>query len=117
MVLLFSLFIVFRSTIEFRGQPFILWISDLSKPDFVLSLPFYIPLYGDAVAVLPILMGITLILTMQMSASKMDPAQKPIMYIMPIFFTLIFNTFPSGLNLYYTCYNVLNYLQQKSINK
>ena len=117
MPLLYSLFIVFRSTIEFRGEPFILWITDLSKPDFVFSLPFSIPLYGNAVAILPILMGITLVLTMQMSANKMDPAQKPIMYIMPIFFTLIFNTFPSGLNLYYTCYNILNYMQQRSIHK
>ena len=28
---------------------------------------------------------------------------------------LLFNTFPSGLNLYYAVYNILNYIQQKSI--
>ncbi|SVD43619.1 uncharacterized protein METZ01_LOCUS396473, partial [marine metagenome] len=47
MPLLMALFIVFRTTIEFRGQPFVLWITDLSKPDIVFSLPFSIPVYGD----------------------------------------------------------------------
>ena len=28
-------------------------------------------------------------------------------------FVLLFNSFPAGLNLYYVCYNILNYLQQR----
>ena len=44
MPLLFALFIVFRTTIEFRGAPFVFWINDLSKPDVVFSLPFSIPI-------------------------------------------------------------------------
>jgi len=32
---------------------------------------------------------------------------------MTIFFTLLFNNFPSGLNLYYTLFNLLTILQQK----
>ena len=47
--------------------------------------------------------------------ATMDPAQKPMMYGMNAFFILIFNGFPSGLNLYYTVYNLLNYYQQKTI--
>ena len=50
------------------------------------------------------------------SMATMDPNQKPVMYIMNGFFILIFNSFPSGLNLYYTVYNLLNYYQQKLIN-
>ena len=110
-----SLFIVFRSTIEFRGQPFFLWITDLSKPDIVFNLPFSIPIYGSGVAILPLIMGITLFMTMQMSSATMDKNQKPIMYFMNGFFILLFNSFPSGLNLYYTAYNLLNFMQQRSI--
>ena len=115
MPLLMALFIVFRSTIEFRGQPFIFWITDLSKPDIVFSLPFTIPVYGSGVAILPLLMGVTLFLTMRMSSATMDKSQKPVMYFMNGFFILLFNSFPSGLNLYYTTYNLMSFLQQRSI--
>ena len=115
MPLLWALFMVFRTTIEFRGAPFMLWISDLSKPDVVFTLPFSIPIYGDGVAILPLLMGATLMLTMRMSSATMDKSQKPVMYFMNGFFILLFNTFPSGLNLYYTAYNMLSFFQQRSI--
>ena len=115
MPLLWALFMVFRTTIEFRGAPFMLWISDLSKPDVVLTLPFSIPIYGDGVAILPLVMGATLLLTMRMSSATMDKSQKPVMYFMNGFFIILFNTFPSGLNLYYTAYNMLSFFQQRSI--
>ena len=113
--ILMSLFIVFRSTIEFRGQPFILWITDLSQPDYILDLPFHIPMYGSAIAVLPIIMGISMFLTM--GITMQDKSQKPMMYFMNTFFILIFNSFPSALTLYYTVFNFLSYQQQLSIKK
>ena len=115
MPLLMALFVVFRSTIEFRGQAFVFWITDLSKPDIIFSLPFNVPIYGDGVAILPLIMGITLFMTMRMSSATMDKSQKPVMYFMNGFFILLFNTFPSGLNLYYTAYNVMSFLQQRGI--
>jgi|ETNmetMinimDraft_23_1059889.scaffolds.fasta_scaffold22408_2 YidC/Oxa1 family membrane protein insertase len=115
MPLLWALFMVFRTTIEFRGAPFVFWINDLSKPDVVFTLPFSIPVYGNGVAILPLLMGATLILTMRMTSVSMDKSQKPVMYFMNVFFVLLFNTFPSGLNLYYTAYNILSFFQQRSI--
>ena len=117
MPLLWALFIVFRTTIEFRGAHFVFWISDLSQPDVIFNLPFSIPIYGSGVAVLPLVMGATLMLTMRMSSATMDKSQKPVMYFMNAFFVLLFNTFPSGLNLYYTAYNVLSYFQQRSIKR
>ncbi len=117
MPLLFSLFLVFRSTIEFRGAPFFGWISNLSQPDTIFYLPFHIPIYGDQVAFLPILLGVSMFLTQKMSMANMDSQQKPMMYIMSAFFFLIFNSFPSGLNLYYLIYNILNYFQQRSLKK
>jgi len=111
MPLLYALFIVFRATIEFRGAPFVLWINDLSRPDVVLDLPFSLPLYGAHIALLPLVMGITSFL--QSKSTITDPNQKMMVYGMPIFMTLIFNQFPSGLTLYYTLFNVWTIVQQK----
>ncbi len=113
MPLLFSLFQVFRSTIELRGAPFVLWISDLSAPDTIINLPITIPVYGDQIAVLPILMGVTMFIQQKMMPTQAGGQQKLMSYFMTIFFTLLFNNFPSGLNLYYTLFNVLTILQQK----
>ena len=60
-------------------------------------------------------LGISMFMTQRLSMATMDKSQKPMMYIMSAFFFLLFNSFPSGLNLYYTVYNFLNYFQQKSI--
>jgi len=113
MPLLFSLFQVFRSTIELRGAPFVWWIRDLSAPDIIFSLPFSVPLYGSGVAVLPLLMGITMFLQQKMMPTQASGQQKVMSYFMTGFFILLFNGFPSGLNLYYTLFNVLTILQQK----
>lgn len=110
MPLLYALFIIFRSTIELRGEPFIFWIKDLSVPDTIFSLPFMLPLYGNHVALLPIFMGITQIL--MSSVMITDPKQKATKYMMPVFMILIFNNFPSGLTLYYALFNLWTYLQQ-----
>lgn len=113
MPLLIGLFIVFRSTIELRGAEFIFWISDLSKPDTIFSLPFALPLYGSKINVLPIVMGLSMFL--QQKSTISDPRQKMMMYFMPVFFLFLFNTFPSGLNLYYTLFNFLTIFQQKFV--
>ena len=116
MPLLFALFIVFRTTIELRNEPFVFWIKDLSSPDVIFTLPFEIPIYGSHVAFLPILMVIsTFIQQKMMSGGVQQPQQKMMQYFMTGFFFLIFNTFPSGLNLYYTLFNILTIAQQKLV--
>ena len=111
MPLLWGLFIVFRSTIELRGANFMLWIKDLSSPDTVATLPFSIPMYGNTVNILPLFMGATMLIQQKMSTT--DPKQKMLVYFMPIFLTLLFNQFPSGLNLYYALFNLFSIIQQK----
>ena len=117
MPLLFALFQVFRTTIELRAEPFIWWIKDLSAPDAVFALPFSIPIYGSHVAVLPILMVVSMFIQQRMMSggAAQQPQQKTMQYFMTGFFFLIFNSFPSGLNLYYTLFNVLTIAQQKLI--
>jgi YidC/Oxa1 family membrane protein insertase len=46
-----------------------------------------------------------------------DPRQKTMVWMMPILMTLMFNSLPSGLNLYYFVFNLLSIGQQVWINK
>ncbi len=109
--LLWALFTVFRSTIEFRQAPFAFWIHDLSLPDYVFALPFALPIYGSHFAILPVLMAVSTFY--QTKLTMTDPNQKAMLYMMPVMMLLFFNGFPSGLNLYYTLLNVWTLVQQK----
>ena len=115
MPLLFALFTVFRSTIELRGEPFVFWIKDLSAPDVIFYLPFKIPIYGDYVCALPMFMAVSMYLQQKLMSpgGAQQDQQKMMQYFMMVFFFLLFNSFPSGLNLYYTLFNVLSIAQQK----
>jgi len=116
MPILIALFTVFRTTIELRHAPFIWWITDLSAPDTIFTLPFAIPIYGQHVNVLPIIMALSTILQQKLSGtSSSNPQQKMMTYMMPIMFFFMFNQFPSGLNLYYTLFNLLTVAQQKFV--
>ena len=106
-----------QQSIEIRQQSF-LWAPDLSAPDAILGLPFSIPFYGDYVAGFTVLMGLSLILQMRIQGSPAAGMQQKIMmYGMPIFIFVIFNRLPSGLSLYYLCYNLLTAVQQQIINR
>ena len=100
----FALFIVLRGAIELRFSSF-LWISDLSTPEnlFADKLPF-------ALNILPLLMGFTMWLQQRMTPTS-DPQQQKMMLMMPIIFTLMFYSFPSGLSLYWTTNQVLMIIQ------
>ena len=105
-----SLFNVLSKTIELRRASFVFWIKDLSAPDVVARLPFSLPFIGNAVSVLPILMGIAMFLQQKMSAT--DPKQAAMTYMLPVVFTVMFFRFPSGLVLYWLVNNVLTIAHQ-----
>jgi YidC/Oxa1 family membrane protein insertase len=115
MPILIALWGLFNAAIDIRQQPFVLWITNLSQPDVIYRLPFKIPLFGiDVVSGLALLLGITMFIQQKMSIK--DPSQKAMIYIMPVMFTLMFMTFPSGLNLYYFMFNLLSIAQQYYVN-
>jgi len=102
---------LFQSSVELRQQPFIWWITDLARPDIIAHLPFKLPIFGvDQISLLALLMGVTTFIQQKMSVQ--DPQQKAMVYIMPVFLTILFMNFPSGLNLYYFCFNLLSIGQQ-----
>lgn len=103
MPILITLFFVFQSTIAFRGVEF-LWLPDLSQAD---------PLY-----ILPVLLGVSMFLMQWLSGRSMteiNPQMKFMMYAMPIFMTVLFLNFASGLNLYYAAMNFASIPQQFQI--
>jgi YidC/Oxa1 family membrane protein insertase len=112
MPILYGMFIVFGATIEFRNADFIFWITDLSLPENMITLPFRIPLYGANVGLMPLVMGATMFFQMKDTPS-IDPNQKMMMYFMPVFLTVLFNTLSSGLILYYTVGNFYRIAQMK----
>lgn len=106
---------MFQSAIELRQQPFFGWIKDLSQPDIIYNLGFKLPLVGvQEISGLAVLMGITTFVQQKMTVK--DPKQQALIYVMPIMLTLLFMSFPSGLNLYYFMFNVLSIGQQYYIN-
>lgn len=116
MPILFALYSVFQSSIELRQASFVWWIHDLSIPDSILKLPFSIPLFGiTEVSGLALAMGITMFIQQKMTVT--DPRQKAMVWMMPVMMTLLFNSFPSGLNLYYFVFNILSIGQQVWITK
>ncbi|MBP9191193.1 MAG: membrane protein insertase YidC [Ignavibacteria bacterium] len=113
--ILYALFGVFNSTIELRNESF-LWIKDLSSPDVILNLPFKIPIFGiSQISGLALAMGITMFIQQKMTIT--DPKQKAMVYIMPVMLTLLFFSFPAGLNLYYFMFNLFSITQQWWTNK
>lgn len=119
--LLYGLFIVFRTAIEFRGAPFMLWIQDLSAPDAMFSFGINIPLLGSDFNLLPVLMTVLMVVQQKMSGSanagtpQQAQQQKMMMWLMPGMLFFLFYNFPSGLVLYYLTFNALTILQQKFI--
>jgi YidC/Oxa1 family membrane protein insertase len=115
MPIFIALWGLFQAAIELRQQPFIFWINDLSVPDIVYDLGFKLPIIGvQEISGLAILMGVTTFFQQKMSIK--DPKQQALVYMMPIMLTILFMTFPSGLNLYYFMFNVFSIAQQYYIN-
>jgi len=116
MPLLFAMFYVFRSSIQLRQHGF-LWVKDLSVPDSILDFGFKLPLYGDHIALMPILMAVTVFFQQKITPTTQTNDQMKIMiWMFPAMMLLFFNNMPSGLGLYYLMFNVFSIAQQAYIN-
>ncbi len=115
MPVMFALYAVLRSNVALRQASFIGWIHDLAVPDVLFHLPFTIPFFGiTAISGLALAMGATTFVQQKLTVT--DPRQKGMVYIMPIFLTLVFNSLPAGLNLYYFTFNILSIGQRLWMN-
>ena len=121
MPILIALFYFFPGAIELRQKSF-LWATDLASYDAIATLPFTIPFYGNHVSLFCLLMTITNILYMWYN-SKNQPqndqmkGMQTMMYIMPIMFLFIFNSYSSGLSYYYFIATLITIVQTWAIRK
>ncbi|TLU88594.1 MAG: membrane protein insertase YidC [Chlorobium sp.] len=117
MPLLFAMFYVFRSSIQLRQHSF-LWAKDLSVPDSIFNFGFSIPMYGEHIAVFPILMAVTVFVQQKITPTAQTNDQMKVMtYMFPAMMLLFFNNMPAGLGLYYLMFNIFSVAQQFYINK
>ncbi len=103
--------------IELRHAPFGLWIHDLSAVEHLydlsvggMTIPFRL---------LPLLMGGSMFLQQKMTPSSpgADPAQAKMMLMLPIVFTFMFWSMPTGLTLYWFVSNLGGITQQVIYNR
>ena len=102
MPVLFAFYSLLSQAIEIRGAPFALWITDLSLRD-----PWYIT---------PLLMGGTMFWQQRLQPGTGDPVQQKVLMFMPVMFTAMFMTAPSGLVIYWFVSNLWAIGQQYFTN-
>jgi YidC/Oxa1 family membrane protein insertase len=101
MPIFFALYRALSDGFQFRAQPFLFYIKDLSQKD-----PYFI---------LPVLMTVTMFIQQKISIT--DPKQKMMVYIMPVVFLFLFYKMPAGLVLYWTVFNILSVAHMLWIEK
>ena len=125
MLVLFAMFDLFNNYFEFRGAMFIPgWIPDLSVGDSLYTLKFNIPLLGNQIRILPVIYLASQLLFGKITQNGGMTSQTPgggtmkfMTYGMPIIFFFLFYNAPAGLLLYWTISNIIQMIQQITINK
>ena len=121
----FALYKILFVSLEMRHAPFFLWINDLSAadPTSILNLfgllpydPNFLPKIIN-VGLWPLIMGLSMWFQQKLNPQPTDPMQAKIFMFLPIFFTFILASFPSGLVIYWTINNILSMAQQILIKK
>jgi YidC/Oxa1 family membrane protein insertase len=109
-----ALYNALSSSVE-MWQAHFLWIRDLTQPDALFGITLW---EGYPLNFLALLMGVSMWFQQKMSPTGGDPRQAQMMlWTMPIIFTFMFWSFPSGLVLYWLVNNVLQIAQQWFINR
>lgn len=107
----FAFYRVLQYSAELRGQPFCLWMTDLSLPDTVGHL------FGIPINILPLIMAVTMIIQMRMTPQAGERSQRIIMNLMPVMFFLFCYNFASALALYWTTQNLISIGQTALIRR
>ncbi len=108
-----ALYQVLMNAIELRHAPFLLWIKDLSSPDSIGKIG--IGGFELSIRILPLLLGITTYLQQKLSpqtGGEGEEVTRWMMKIMPVFLTILFWAFPSGLVLYWCSNNIISIIEQ-----
>jgi YidC/Oxa1 family membrane protein insertase len=114
----FAFYRVLQYSAELRDQPFFGWITDLSLPDTVYTIPLPFSAFPQLpINILPLIMAVTMIIQMRMTPQAGDKMQRRIMSLMPWMFFLFCYNFASALALYWTTQNLINMAQTLIIRR
>ncbi len=106
----FGFYRMLQYAVELRHQGF-LWVTDLSQPDTLTYIA------GVPINILPIVMGITSFLQIQITPKTGDKMQQRIIMFMPLIFFIFCYNFASALALYWTTQNIFSIGQTWLMNK
>jgi YidC/Oxa1 family membrane protein insertase len=112
-----ALYQALSHTIALRGQPFVLWMNDLSQPDALFTMPFELPFLGADFNVLPILMSVAMYFQTKLTPSSGGGQMAMMNTMMPLIMIFIFYNMPSGLVLYWLVNTILQGYQTWKIQK
>ncbi len=114
----FALYQVLIRAVEIKGAKF-LWIKDLSLPDYLIKFPFSLPILGDGLHLLPLIMMGLMFLQQKLTTPKTQASeqQKLMSVVFPLLFGIIFYRFPSGLVLYWVCNSLFTFIYQLRLTK
>ena len=115
--ILIALFNFFPASIELRQKHF-LWADDLSTYDSIHNFGFSVWGYGDHISMFAMMMFVSTIIYTWMNQALLQPQQtnqmpgmKYMMYLMPVIFLAVMNSYAAGLSWYYFLANVITFLQ------
>ncbi len=116
----FALYQVLMRSVALKGANF-LWIKDLSEPDRLFLLPVSLPILGNEINLLPILMTIGMFIqqksSMVSSTTTAAEQQKIMLIVFPLMFGFIFYRMPAGLVLYWFINSTLMLVYQLRIRR
>ncbi len=115
--ILIALFAFIPASIELRQKGF-LWTDDLSTYDSIYNFGFTVWGYGDHISLFAMLMFVSTIIYTWMNQALLQPQQtnqmpgmKYMMYLMPVIFLAVMNSYAAGLSWYYFLANIITFLQ------
>ena len=125
MPILFAMFSFFPASIELRQESF-LWANDLSAYDAIVSWNATIPListyFGNHISLFTLLMTITTLISTKLNMANTATPDQPgagmmkwMMYLMPVMFMFMFNSYASGLSYYYFLSTLISIAQTYAI--
>ena len=105
-------------TIELRQKPFVGWITDLSQPDALFTMPFSLPFMGSDFNLLPILMSAAMWVQTKLTPTGAAGGQMALMNtLMPVMMLVFFYQMPSGLVIYWLVNTLMTIYQTWRIHK
>ncbi len=116
MPIFIALYQALSKSVELWGTSF-LAISDLSRPDHLVSLPFVAPLIGSSLNILPIVMCAVMFIQQKTMSTVSSDQTKQMMVIFPLMFLVICYKMPSGLIIYWITHTMITASMQWFVTK